>query len=348
MRILWSLAAQETVAARTEYIEPVHFFLASLKFAEIEENHIATISHDGNTISSMIAERDKLRGLLRQFSIKIPAQSRTIRRSLRRSFRNGGYDRGSRQVIHRSADSRALCVRAEEAGRTDGLSAWTPCHLMCELPHYLSGDIIDAIAKIAKAADPALSKDSELGKYGRQISGRDGEIISSGNQNGAGAISDPICRVLADSVLQQKKSVLLIQKGSQIPVQVVEKLACYLTSAAAPFRDRLKWIIEIDTTGNAWLTKDADPAVREKRMRGILRESIEAGNIIIFLRDLRACLSHEAGPRYAAALLESPPIFPLICGTDEAGYKALLAADSRWEKQFKAVWMHDVEVPLAL
>lgn len=348
MKILWSLAAQETVAARTEYIEPVHFFLASLKFAEIEEDHIAAISHDGNTVSSVIAERDRLRELLRQYSIRIPAQSRIIRRSLRRSLGNGGYDRGDRQVIHRSADSRALCGRAEAAGRADGLSAWTPFCLVYELPHYLSGEIIDTIAGIAKTADPALSKDSELGKYGRQISRPEGEILPCGNQKGAGVITDPVCRVLAGTVLDRKKSALLIQKGSQTPVQVVEKLAGYLRSAAAPFQDRLKWIIEIDTTGNSWLTKEAGPAVREKRMRGILRESIEAGNIIIFIRNLRTCLMHETGARYADALLEYLPISPLICGTDEVGYKALLAADSRWEKQFKAVWMHDVEVPFAL
>lgn len=119
-RIVWPLAAEEAMARKFEYIEPLHIFIAILKFSELDHNALAPKASDKVSRDAFRKERDELRAKLAAHRIDVPEGTKSIRKALRTRLGDGGFRAQSGWVIHRSESSRSITETAESLARKAG------------------------------------------------------------------------------------------------------------------------------------------------------------------------------------------------------------------------------------
>ena len=352
IQIVWALAAQESIIAEFEFIEPPHFFLGVLKFAELEEQQVEQVVSDPALVREMLREQDDIRSRLRDCSIKVPDQSRGIRYSLRRRLGMGGHPHDAQRVIHRSTAAREICRKAEDAARTGHSSKWCALHLFDVLPESPTCEIKDVLKEAGVSGPGNVIDTPYLDRYGQDLSasafGRRGSSVPV---NKTDISKDPICKVLIDDILGSKKTnVLLIQKGERSPEVIVKSIAEYFARDTAPSNEKGKRIVGIDISKNAWKTRSVESRKLENRMNALFQEAIKADNIVLFLSELYEYLETKTGANFSDLLtkLLSAETVQCICGIDETNYHRYIKKDPELKKLLRPVWIHDLKVPFQL
>jgi ATP-dependent Clp protease ATP-binding subunit ClpA len=345
MRIIWQLAAQEAVQADFGLIEPAHLFMAALKLAEFEEDHFVQMGGDQRAVRELLKGRDAARHALLKLLIMVPGMSTLIRRALRARLGNGNQPNDG-QAMHRSQDSRALCRQAEKIAGSQNLSAWEVSHLIeaaMDSPSPIIADVLleFGIGKKDAASSPMLEA------YGRLLCGSPGDSRSKDAQN---LEKDAIYRVVIDAISGDGSSnILLIQKGVRSPRGVVEDIAFGCAGHSVPDELKGKRIIEFQysaiCTQSYILTHGPSELVAQ-----FMGQARRAEDVILYIHDFKSLVDYGKRLGFLDLLHRelSQKGLLFIAGIHETDYRGYIDPDPRWDKPFRRIWIHDVEVPLQL
>lgn len=348
IQVAWPLAAKEAIAAEFQCIEPAHLFLATLKFAELEERQIERLVDDSGVIKELISDRDEVRSRLRGCSIEVPDRSRGIRYGLRKRMGRGNHPYDGQRMIHRSATSREIFRKAEASARAIGTSKWSVLHLLDMLFESPSPEMTDVLADAGISGPKGAIETPYLDRYGRDLSALAAERRRHGGQDGDTDIArDPVCKVVIDDILgTEKKNILLIQKGKRSPKEIVEGIAGYFAGESAPPGARGKRVVELEICNNAWESSNVSQKELEKKIRPLFHEIIEGGNIVLFINEFHKFLVKNTSADFSGLLkdLLSNEQVRCIVGVDEDNYHKCLERDKELKKFLRPVWIHDLEV----
>ena len=347
IQIVWPLAAHEANMAESEHIEPPHLLLGILKFAELEEKHIEQLVRDPKIISPLLSERDDIRSELRKYSIDVPYKSREIRYGIRKRLGKSGHPYDGKSVIHRSPVSREICKMAEDAALAIGSPKWCAVHLLDVLLKAPSRVINEVLLDAGLSGFWAGLDTPNLNRYGLDLTVSAIESQSHCQQNiKLEAAKDPVCKVLMAEILENKiNNVLLIQKGKRSPKEIVESIVQYIMCDSAPYAVKGKRFIEIDITKSAWKAEGIDSKELDDRLRKLIQEARESGNVILFLNKFHEYINMETDPNYIDLVIEllSNKAVRCIGGLDEENYEKHVKKDPVWKKLIRPIWIHDLE-----
>jgi ATP-dependent Clp protease ATP-binding subunit ClpA len=337
VQLTWPLAAQEAIQGSYEFIEPVHLFMAALKFAELEKAQLSEVAGDEGVLKALLAERDQLRSVLHERSVTVPEKSRPIRRGLRKQLR-GDHPHDGKKVIHRSTEARLVCGKAEEVARSADSPRWSTAHLLQAILEAPTKEIEDILVASGLTRTKVLPPTPHLDRYGRNLSV---DISTSEGE----ATKDPVCKVLVEGLLADvPKSFLLIRKGKRSPESIVESLAGYLAGSGARVpAGKCKTIIEIDLGADAWRCVIGDPLQTRKAMDEVLTEAGQTRDVILFFKELPQFIGRDElrGSESMRQWLSRGGC--CIGGIDEQGYREHFEKDRNMKKLFQVVWVHDLD-----
>jgi hypothetical protein len=351
IQITWPLAAQEAILGEFQHIEPSHLFLAALKFAEVEEEQMQTVAGNAGVAKELLAVRDSLHDLLRTYSIGVPGASRPIRRNLRKQLGRGGHPHDGRQVIHRSGATREVFKKAEEIARTANAQLLTTSHLLQALFESPPKEVQAALAVAGIRITKPRPNTPTLNKYGRDLFGLAGDPgHGTGPEPSDDPMKDAVCKVIIEFLAnQQKKGVLLIQKGKRTPEQVAKRLALHLGQSSAQPIVPITRIIEIDITTESWQVIAGQTGMMEATMKAIFNEGRLSADLAFFFKGFPDFFTSVGGKKCLALIREEMSKgTPCIAGTDEAGYRTYVDKDREWKNVLQPVWIHDLDLPFRL
>jgi len=213
-----------------------------------------------------------------------------------------------------------------------------------------SPEIVEVLTGAGISGPWTPVKTPKLDMYGKDLIIA-GQIKTPDRQSDVSEIvNDPVCKVLIDLLAQDKKpAVLLIRKGKGSPREIVEKVARYLAGESASTMIQQKRVVEID-----WSRKDISGNTLERKnqsasiLRDVVREALDAGNIILFMNDFHEFIHNDAIPRKMIADIFTEKNIQFICSTDEKKYLTLIQQDSEWKRLFRPIWIHDLHMPFQL
>ncbi len=123
--LIWRLAAQEMAAGEYVQIQPEHFCMALLEFAEVSVQTPEEVGEQAELAKIIAGDAQLVREALQKCSI----ESTSARRKLRSQLGKGGSPQKSDKV-HRSAASRVLFESATKLAQQSGSETVTPLHLL--------------------------------------------------------------------------------------------------------------------------------------------------------------------------------------------------------------------------
>ena len=348
IQFIWALAAQEAIASEFECIEPSHFFLGTLKFAELEERDFRELLRDTKKIEPLLTELQDIRAKLGECSIDVPDKSRPIRYEMRRAIGKGERPYDGQRVIHRSTAAREICRKAEKAARREQYSDWRATHLLEALLEFPSLEIKQVLKETGVSGLGSAIQTPFLDRYGKDLTASAKRISGPLDQEKAKEVEkDPVCKVILRHILgKENNNILLIKKGKRSPGDIVADLVRYLMSDVAPSAAKRKRIVEIGISKHAWKTKNAKAEEIENRLDALIDETAEAGNVILFLSDFQEFFKLKDGTDFAKVLKRQlrQKTIQCVSGIDEENYKKYVQKKSPWEKLFRPVWIHDLEL----
>ena len=163
VHLIWQLAAEEMAAGQFKEIEPEHFCMALLKFAELPAAAVEADDEHAETAKTIAADAELVREALQRCGI----ESTRARRKLRRQLGKGGTPH-QEEKVHRSAASRALFEAAAAFVAESGGETLTPLHLLTALIQSPTPAIDQAVlGKVPPPSAPAFLL--LLDKHGKDL-----------------------------------------------------------------------------------------------------------------------------------------------------------------------------------
>ncbi len=339
IQLIWPLAAEEAFESAFECIEPAHLLSAALKFVELEDRQFKMMTQDNAIVRLLVRERDVAREKLAARAITVPDDSRTMRHAMRAKIGQGGYNRQKEQSILRSSAAMEICNAAEEAARTMGERYWGAAHLLTALLDTPTENIAAVMAEWGGSAAASKAETPLLDARARDVTA---EACERKLQRDDDCMADPAFKVLLDMVLSpENNKVLLIQATGRAPEALVEQAAVLFVGDNPPKGSRGKRIIEISL--NRLAKETATNEDIEERLDGMLRETNEAGNVILWFSAFHRLLI--LGQPKLVEILEKHIAYadaPAIASTSDASFIEHIKDNKAWKKGFHAVWLHDV------
>ena len=341
-QIIWPLAAEEAISSQFEYIEPSHLFNAILTFSELEAKHFESLIEDSTLSERLGKESESTRDKLKDNFIEVPAGSTRIRRALRKRMGDGGHEQDRGRTLHRSDATREICHAAEEVAQAAGDRRLEATHLLQVLLVTPMAPIANVLAEFGVLPANEDEDTPKLNEYGHDLTAlaREGKLSSKGNVE-----SDPVCKVLIDSLSgTNKRNILLVQDGSRSVGEVVVLLAQHFADDHLSKGATGKRLVELSASN---VTKGITTAKDvEDRMQELLKEASEAGNVVLWLSAFHRYPA--VGGQGVMDLLKaklSVDGLPLICSMKHKAYKDLFERNPSWRNLFHTIWVHDLVIP---
>ncbi|MGD9368153.1 MAG: hypothetical protein PVH87_20805 [Desulfobacteraceae bacterium] len=346
IRLVYSLAADEALAAASEFIEPAHLFLGTLKFAEIKKRLFETLFANPEHVEIIHAEQDGLRVELTEMGIAVPERCRAIRYALRQRIKQGERSEARQGTIHRSEASRRVCRYAAEDAASAGAGRWDAVHLLNAVLDNTVREISDILLGAGVDVSSGQPETPCLDRHGIDLCAENAALRQNHNPETAVA-ADPVCRVLLQILGAEKRAnVLLVQKGRRTPEQVVRLMAA--KACATPGRRSRKdkrRLIMLQLAEDTEQMKGVEPDELAGNLDAMFEEAVGAQNIILFLDGFERFLQGGVGialRRLLPAYLQMNGV-RFICSVTENGYHQVMADDDRWRQLLRPIWIHDVQ-----
>jgi ATP-dependent Clp protease ATP-binding subunit ClpA len=218
------LAAREMAAGQFKEIEPEHFCMALLKFAELPVAAFVAADEDPEIAEVVAADAELVREALQKCGI----ESTGARRKLRSRFGKGGIPRRDGN-IHRSDASRALFGAAAALVAESGAETLTPLHLLTALIQSPTPAIAAAVlGKVLPTQSPAALQ--LLEKHGK-------DLVNEASEGRLPA--DLTAEVSIKAVLQvllqkERKNILLLTDEHALAEGVAVAIACTMAGKEPP------------------------------------------------------------------------------------------------------------------
>ena len=172
--LIWRLAAQEMAAGEYGEIQPEHFCMALLKFAEVAIQANEDAGEQAELAKVIAGDAQLVREALQKCGI----ESTSARRKLRKQLGKGGSPQQGEKV-HRSAASRALFESAAKLAQESDTETVTPLHLLTALVQSSTPAIVQVVlGKAAPTPRPAALP--LLEKHGQDL----GKLAAEGQTAG--------------------------------------------------------------------------------------------------------------------------------------------------------------------
>jgi len=346
VQIIWQSAAREAVATEFEYIEPVHFFIGIVKFAEIPTSQIKESSSDNELVTDMVSERNTLRKRLNDLSIEVPEKTNYIRSALRKLIGKGGSPYDGKKVMHRSLSSREVFQIAQKLAKKNPRNVISASNLLDAIVE-LSFHELKTILPEKKAENSKQDfKTPLLQKYCRRMNANPTKNPTNDGKNKWHAIlKDPVCKVLMDRLSgYYPVKIVLIQKGSRSPADVMEDIAYYYSTAYVALTKKI-YIYKLDISNLSWISKKAKAADLKIRMQCILQEAAQQNQVVLFLNRFEEYFRFNTGSnqlKLIITILEKSEI-RLIVGINEENYSRYIENNARLKKLLRPLWIISVD-----
>jgi len=333
--LIWRLAAQEMAAGEFKEIQPEHFCMALLKFAEVSVKAPEDDGEQAELAKNIAGDAQLVREALQKCAI----ESTSARRKLRKQLGKGGSPLKSEKV-HRSAASRALFEAAAKLAQESDSETVTPLHLLTALVQSPTPAIVQAV--LGKASPmPRLAALLLLEKHGQDLvkQAAEGKVqVKPGHEAQCKAVLQ---------VLQQKdrKCILLVSDNDHVVVELTSALAIAIASQDAPEGLRGKRLIDVSLSrSDALKGKRIFPneATAELAlMRQLLAEATSHPEIILIVPAVEAEPQRARVGEWPYLLQETlgKGKIQFICRAKPSVFTEHLRKDAVWKQRTQAIWL---------
>lgn len=253
IQLIWQLAGQETKTGEFEEIQPEHFCMALLKFAELPEAQIIKLGLGASAAGALVSEITSLRQVIADAGL----DATRVRRGLRARLGKGGCPQHAGK-IHRAQATREVFEAAARSAADAGTETLTASHLLTEVlrsPTPALAQVLEAVGARPGAPVGKPSRPSLLDKFGADLT-----ALTAQGKLTAPAGCEVECKALVQSLSQkERKSVLLVGEAHDAGRDVVVAAACsWAVSKPAPPLNKQR-IIEVrypqaaGTRADEWL-----------------------------------------------------------------------------------------------
>ena len=341
VHLIWQLAAEEMAAGQFKEIEPEHFCMALLKFAELPAAAVEAGDEHAETAKTIAADAELVREALQRCGI----ESTRARRKLRRQLGKGDTPHQEEEV-HRSAASRALFEAAAAFVAESGGETLTPLHLLTALIQSPTPAIDQAVlGKVPPPSAPAFLL--LLDKHGKDLvkEASEGRLKADTTGEASG-------KAVLQILLQEKrKSILLITNHDDLAEGVAIAVACTMAGKEPPAGLKGRRLIDIAASSRLNALTGMKPSLEEEaaeveRLRQLLEEAASHPEIILLVPKVEV-ESKSAGRGLWASLLReklAKGTVQCICRVPPTTFTEHLRKDAVWKRQTEAVWLEKVAV----
>ena len=332
--LIWRLAAQEMAAGEYGEIQPEHFCMALLKFAEVSVKAPEDVGEQAELAKAIAGDAHLVREALQKCGI----ESTSARRKLRKQFGKGGSPQQGKEV-HRSAASRTFFESAAKLAQESDSETVTPLHLLTALVQSPTPAIVQAV--LGKASPmPRPAALLLLEKHGQDLvkQAAEGKVqVKPGHETQCKAVLQ---------VLQQKdrKCILLVSDNDHVVVELTSALAIAIASQDAPEGLRGKRLIDVSLTrADALKGKRISPdeAAGLELIRQLLAEAASHPEIILIVPAVEAEPQRTRVGEWPYLLQETlgKGKIQFICRAKPSVFTEHLRKDAVWKQRTQAIWL---------
>lgn len=337
VELIWTLAAQEAIAASFKEIEPEHLFIALLKFSDLGDQDLRNGTSGVQLAAQIAAERDALRKAIQDYSVT----STTVRRSIRARLGNGGvrYDGGE---IHRSPacrDTFAVAQRIAEHTRHECSNAQ---HLFEALMEHPTPIIAEFVKGCKAVAPSSYGKSPNLKKYTRDLT----ELVINCNITQSTRHEAAIKALVEVLVQGDKRCVILVASELDIATVVILSVAQRLTERSVPVQIRKKRILEV--VPSRLQSGAHEPSEIAERLDGLFVEAGAAADVILYLPAVGDVLTMETSIVAAISASVRKGTTQCTCAVSDEAFDKYIRPNADVREVSHVIWLRDVseaEVP---
>ena len=322
VKVIWRLAASEMAAGQFKEIEPEHFCMGILKFAELSVKALRADDDHAELAKAVAAEAKLVHEALQKCGI----ESTSARRKLRGQLGNGDTPQQEGQA-HRSAASRALFESAADLAHETESDTITPLHLLTAIVQSPTPAIVQTLPGLAV---PRRIETPLLNKWGEDLV----EVLEKGDLN-TDSDRSAECKAILH-ILAQKKCVFLVSDNSEATKATLAWLAKILSREGGLSSSNAGRRLIRLTVQHIW---EVEKRTMVAIPPDVLREAAASPNVIVvcpFEDMFPSCDKHSK----AVSRLAEVPLCCVI-PLSSARCQSLVEADPGWRKLAKPVWVRD-------
>jgi ATP-dependent Clp protease ATP-binding subunit ClpC len=330
--LIWQIAVIEAAAAKHQFIEKEHIFIALCKASEIDKID------------------DKMRAELQAVDEVFEGANldkKQIRRHLRKVVGTGGYEY-KEGVIHRSKECKEVFSKAAELAERKNEESLQPIHLLFVILSE-PGDKIQQVLgsagielELLKVAAEDIMRKAALAflnKYGRDLT----NLAEQGRLSPLIGRRRELLQLIRTLTRRQKNNPVLIGEAGVGKTAIVEGLAIRIAACNIPKALQNKRIVELSMANIVAGTKYRGEF--EERLTGIIEEAKEP-DIILLIDELHTVLgAGAAGSSLDAADILKPALaraeIRLIGTTTLAEYRKHIEKDAALERRFQPIMVEE-------
>jgi ATP-dependent Clp protease ATP-binding subunit ClpA len=330
--LIWRLAAREMAAGDFNEIEPEHFCMALLKFAELPASAIKVEGENAGVAEAVAIDVELVREALERCGI----ESTRARRKLRAQLGKGSTPHVDGQ-IHRSAASRALFITATKLAHEFGSGVVTPLHLLTALVQSPTPAVAQALLGKATAQPPPAVLPL-LDNHGKDLV----KEASEGRLTPDSSVEASSKAVIQILLRKERKSVLLVSDSDALIGGIAAAIALAIIAKAPPAGLRGRRLIDIAGPPHKG---HPIPPQKEKeeleRLRALLVEGVSHPEVILLVPKVEVEEKSAQGGQWTRLLRETlaKGSVQLICRATPAVFDKHLRKDPVWKRRAEAVWI---------
>jgi ATP-dependent Clp protease ATP-binding subunit ClpA len=337
--LIWRLAAQEMAAGEFSEIQPEHFCMALLKFAEISVKAREDDGEEAEVAKAIAGDAQLVREALQKCGI----EGTSARRKLRRQLGKGSAPRKGNDV-HRSAASRALFESAAIMAQESGSDTLTPLHLLTALVQSPTPVVAQAVlgnaVPVPPQAPPAAL--ALLEKHGQDL----GKLAAERKVHVKPGLAVQ-CKAVLQAVEQKdRKSILLVCDSDKVVVDLASALAVAIVSKDAPEGWKRRRVIDVSLKSRSDVSKGKRPspdaeAAELDLMRQLLAEASAHPEVVLVVPAVEAGPQRTHGGKWTSLLQETlaKGKIQFICRVTPSVFSEHLRKDAVWKQRTQAVWL---------
>ncbi len=328
IELIWQLAGTEAIAGEYKEIQPEHFCMGLLKFAELSEGQVQGVVGELEVAKVLVAEVHSLRESLAACAIN----TTQMRRTLRAKLGKGGIPNKA-DKMHRSPASRELFDLAARLAEDAGNETLTAMHLLAAIVKSPAPAIAQAFRGVDVLAAPRVETPA-LNKHGEDLIQKyaQGELSSDFERSAE-------CKAVVQ-LIARKKNVFLVSENDRATQATLFALAKLLNSEdkspAVKHRYRLiRPVVQEGYEGAKWETV-------VKIFDDIFHEAAQCKNVILVCSEENLFTSVDPFPvKSAQSSRLAQPSIQCIVPISPKRYDALIKADRNWKRLAEPVWIRE-------
>lgn len=334
--LIWQLAALEMAASQFEEIEPEHFCMALLKFAEVSVNASEDDGEQAELAKAVAGDAQLVREALQKCDI----ESTSARRKLRKQLGKGEAPHKNGDV-HRSAASRTLFELAAKLAQECSRETVTPLHLLTALVQFPTPAISRAVLGKAFSTHPPADLPL-LEKHGQDLvkQAAEGKLqIKPG--------LDAQCKVVLQALQQKdRKCILLVSDSDDVVFDLAAALANAIVIKNVPEGMKGRRVIDVSLKSRSdaltgKLSSPDEEAAQLELMRQLLDEAASHTEMILLVPAVEAGHKQARGGEWTSLVRQTlaKGKIQFICRATPSVFTEHLRKDAVWKQRTQTIWL---------